>query len=72
LSLDVEQITALIEQYEKETKAMRNEILKLCWYMRGALSYEEGMLLSFIDREIISTIIKENMETTQKSGLPFF
>ena len=62
----------MIEQLEKETKAMRTEILKLCWYMRGALSYEEGMLLSFVDRDIISSIIKDNMETTQKSGLPFF
>lgn len=72
MSLSVEEIAALIEQYEKETKARRNEILKLCWYMRGALSYEEGMLLSFNDREIISSIIKENMEITKESGLPFF
>jgi len=43
----------------------------MCWYMRG-LSYAEGMNLSLDEREIVSEIIKENLETTKKSGLPFF
>ncbi len=56
---------------EKDTKAIKKEILQMCWYMRG-LSYDEGMNLSIEDREIIGDIIKENLETTKKSGLPFF
>ena len=40
--------------------------------MRGAVSITEGFLLAPEDREIISSIIKENLETTKKSGLPFF
>lgn len=72
MSLSIEEITALIEQFEKETKAMRNEIVKLCWHMRGGLSYEDGMLLSHTDRELISDLIKEHIETTQKTGLPYF
>lgn len=43
----------------------------MCWYMRG-LSVAEGMNLTFEDREIISDIIKENLEVTKKSQLPFF
>jgi hypothetical protein len=39
--------------------------------MRG-LSYSEGMNLSYDEREIVGEIIKENIETTKKSGLPFF
>jgi hypothetical protein len=39
--------------------------------MRG-LSYSEGMNLTWEDREIVGEIIKENLETTKKSGLPFF
>jgi hypothetical protein len=39
--------------------------------MRG-LSYSEGMNMSADEREIIAEIIKENLETTRKSGLPFF
>ncbi len=60
------------DQLEKESKALKEEILKLCWYMRGSLSYDEGMHLSYEDRAIMSKLIKENLETTKKSGMPFF
>lgn len=40
--------------------------------MRGGLTYTEAMNLSHGEREIVSDIIKENLETTKKSGLPFF
>ena len=59
-------------QLEKQTKALKEEVLKLCWYMRGALSYEDGMLLSSSDRISITSLIKENLETSKKSGMPFF
>lgn len=39
--------------------------------MRG-LSYSEGMTLGYEEREIVAEIIKENIETTKKTQLPFF
>lgn len=39
--------------------------------MRG-LSYAEVMHMSWEEREIVGEIIKENLETTKKTGLPFF
>lgn len=65
-------IEKLVEQMEKETNDIHQEALKLTWFMRGGLSYESAMQLSFNERKIISGIIKDNMETTKKSGLPFF
>jgi hypothetical protein len=62
----------MVEAMEKETRSIRQEVLKFCWYMRGGLTYDEGMQLSQSEREIISDIVKDNMETTKKSGLPFF
>jgi hypothetical protein len=59
-------------QLEKESKALKEEVLKLCWYMRGSISYDEGMSLSQEDRSLMSKLIKDNLETTKKSGLPFF
>jgi hypothetical protein len=72
LGLSVDQIKELLEQFEKESKALKNEVLEMCWHMRGAVSYDDGMMLSYTDREIINKIIKEHIETTQKTGLPFF
>jgi len=57
---------------DKETQNIRLDILKLCWYMRGGLTYDEAMQMSHTDRGLINEIVKENLETTKKSGLPFF
>ena len=48
------------------------EIFKMMWYMRGGLSYSEAMALSPNEREIIAQLVKDNLETTKKSGQPFF
>jgi hypothetical protein len=39
--------------------------------MRG-MSYSEVMHLSYEERTMISEIIKDNIETTKKTGLNFF
>jgi hypothetical protein len=57
---------------ERESNAIRNETLKLCWYMRGGLTYTEAMNLNNEERIMIGKLIKENLDTTKKSGLPFF
>jgi hypothetical protein len=57
---------------EKETDSIRQEALKMSWYMRGGLSYEVALQLSVAERKAINELIKENLETTKKSGLPFF
>lgn len=51
---------------------VQTEALRLCWYMRGGLTYAESMQLSQKEREIIGKMVKENLETTKKSGMPFF
>jgi hypothetical protein len=40
--------------------------------MRGGISYNDAMLLSPKDKEIIVALIKENMETSKKTGTPIF
>ena len=62
----------MVDDMEKEADAIRTESFKLCWYMRGGLTYDESMSLSFKEREMIGSLVKENLETTKKSGLPFF
>lgn len=69
MTLSIEEIEQLINSYENESKAIRKEALKFTWYMRGGVSYNEAMALSSQEREIVSKIIKENIEATEKSGL---
>jgi hypothetical protein len=72
LSLNNQSIVELLNQFDKDTKALKKDLLTACWYMRGSLSYDDAMMLSYEDRTIINDIIKNNLETTEKSGLPFF
>jgi hypothetical protein len=57
---------------EKETNEIRQEAIKVSWYMRGGLTYDQALHLSLNERTVISNLIKENLETTKKTGLPFF
>jgi hypothetical protein len=40
--------------------------------MRGGMTLDEGFYLSFEDRQLINDIVKDNLETTKKTQLPFF
>jgi hypothetical protein len=62
----------MLTKFDKESKALKTELLKSCWFMRGGVSYDDAMVMSFEDREICHEIIKDNLETTKESGLPFF
>ena len=72
MTLSTEDILALVDRYEKQSRAIKEELLRLCWYMRGGLSYNESMMLSASDRKTITKIINDNLEIAKKSGLPFF
>ena len=57
---------------DKDCQNIRQEAIKMSWFMRGGLTYDQAMALGIQEREVINDLIKENLETTKKSGLPFF
>lgn len=57
---------------EKDVESIKEEALKFTWYMRGGVSYTEALQLSAMERRIINRLVKENIETTKKTGLPWF
>ncbi len=72
LTMSTEDMIAYFDRLEAQSKAIKEEVLRLCWYMRGGLDYNDAMLLSLDDRKIIGKIVKDNLETSKKSGMPFF
>lgn len=72
LRLDHEAAQKLFDGYEEDTNKIRKSSLQLSWYMRGGASYDDIMNMSSVERKMISGIVDDNMETTKKSGLPFF
>jgi len=72
LPLSVDKILEETKKLQNQQKEYKAELLKICWYMRGGITLEEAYNLSYEDKTIIGDIVKENLETTKKSGLPFF
>ena len=72
MSLSLEEIQKLSDKMEKETKALKNELYQIMWFMRGSVSITEVYELDSIDLEVLGKIIKSNLETTKKTKLPFF
>ena len=62
----------MLADFDKDSKALIRSLVRMCWYMRGGVTYEQAMYMSFNEREAINDVIKENLETTKESGLPFF
>jgi hypothetical protein len=62
----------MVKKMEKEAADIKAQCLKMSWYMRGGGSYIDVLNMSLSERKMIGELIKENLETTQKSKLPFF
>jgi hypothetical protein len=71
LTLNLEGINQVVQEYDNESKALREELFKICWFMRG-VSFSEAFALTFEDRQIIAKIVEGNMEITKETGHPFF
>jgi hypothetical protein len=41
---------------EKESNGIRQEALKLAWYMRGGITYDQVLQLSWNERQMINDI----------------
>jgi len=72
LSLSNEEVVEFLNDFDKSSKALRKNLFRICWYMRGGISADEAYQLSFQDRETINEIIKDNLETTKETKMPFF
>ena len=61
-----------LKGFDNQTKNLKMEIMKICWFMRGGMSWQEALNLSPAARGIAAQLVKENMDTAKKTGQPFF
>jgi hypothetical protein len=72
LRLGPEGVQKLIDRMDKECEEIKKQALSFSWYMRGGASYEDVLNMSTMERKAINDLIKEHLETTKKSQMPFF
>lgn len=70
--LDNSGIDKVVKEYERDTKAIKEELFKICWFMRGSVSLNESYMMTTEDRVIVAQLIEDNLKITKDSGLPFF
>lgn len=69
MTLSNEEVINMLDDYDRETKALKKYIYKLVWYMRGGINLDQMFEIGYQDREIINKLIEDNIETTNKTGL---
>lgn len=71
ITLPDSDLLKLVDDYEKDTKQIKDDVFRIAWHMRGGVSSEDLLWkYSLEDRLILNKIIKDNIETTNKTGLP--
>ena len=64
-------IISKTKDFELEIKQLKDNLYRIGWYMRGSFTYENLMYHTTVeDREILNKIIKDNIETTEKTKMP--
>lgn len=61
----------MLDKMDKEVKAFEKELVQITWASRG-MTLNEVYASSPTQRQHVSELFKENIETAQKSGLSFF
>jgi len=72
LTLSNAEIVKKLEGMDQEAKTIKKRIFEMCWYMRGGITLNEMMQLGVSDMPIMTDVVEGNLETTKKTGLPFF
>lgn len=72
MALSDSEIVKYLKDMDLEIKNLKHELLKITWYMRGGVTYQEALNMSIDERKIVGNIVKDNLETTKKSGRDFF
>lgn len=65
------ELDSLVKKYEQDVKNIKHQIYKISWYMRGGVSANDLFYNSDLDDlEILSDIVKENIETSKQTKMP--
>jgi hypothetical protein len=56
---------------EGEVKEFKEELFRISWFMRGGVTISDLLFMcSSEDRDLIYTVIKENIDLTKETKMP--
>lgn len=72
LHADMAEMKKLADGMWNEAIAIKQNAMRMVWYMRGGVQYSDIMNMSRDEIDAINKIIQDNLETTKKTQMPFF
>jgi len=70
LQANHEEINEILNELRKERENIINNIVEICFFMRGSINWNDAWDLSLISIKAIKKRIEQNIEITKNSGIP--
>lgn len=67
-----EEVTLMVKRMQSEAKSVLKDALKLTYFMRGAVSYDEIMTMTMTEKEVVAEIVEERLEAEKKNPHPVY
>lgn len=69
---DREQIGKYVRSLQREAEGLINEAIRLSYFMRGAIQYEEIFYRTYAERRLMEDFIESRLETESKKMFPVY
>ena len=57
-----------LKDMEKSQKELKHELMKICWYMRGGVSYAELLELPLSEYKFFNEVVEDNMKLSKEAN----
>ena len=62
----------MFSSFRREVNGIMKSVIQLVYFMRGSISYNEMMNMTFVEREMVGDFIKERLEQESKRSNPVY
>ena len=69
---DSTEITRLFNKLSKEARGIIDEVIHLAYFMRGSISYNDFMFMTYVEREAVSDFLEKRLEAESKKPHPIY
>lgn len=67
-----DEIRDMFNRMRKETRDLLEEVVSLVYFMRGSIQYNDMMLMTPVERELVGSFIKSRLEVETAKQHPVY
>jgi hypothetical protein len=60
----------MFNRLRRESRQIMKSVIELVYFMRGAIQYNDMIMMSQVERDLVSDFVKENLEREAKKLHP--